>query len=117
MEGQPMIVLAASHVASRASRPVTSHAASDAVANFVAAAFSSIVFVLGFVIWLFYMIFILAIMLSLYLLPTILAIVLKRKDNLTLIVLLNVLAGWTFVGWIAALVFLFVDLNRADRPA
>jgi len=42
--------------------------------------------------------------LGLYFLPTILA-ALRHKKNMLGIVLLNVLAGWTFIGWIIALVW------------
>jgi Superinfection immunity protein len=40
---------------------------------------------------------------ALYFLPTIIAIV-RKKDNLLLILLLNIFLGWTLVGWIVALV-------------
>lgn len=41
--------------------------------------------------------------LAIYFLPTIIAAA-RKKDNLLLIVLLNIFLGWTFVGWIVALV-------------
>ena len=43
-----------------------------------------------------------------YFVPTIIAAV-RRVKNILGIVLLNVLAGWTFVGWIIALVWSIVD--------
>ena len=43
---------------------------------------------------------------GLYFLPIIVAAV-KRKENMLGIVLLNVLAGWTLIGWIIALVWAF----------
>ena len=45
--------------------------------------------------------------LGLYFLPTILA-ALRRKQHILGIVLLNVFAGWTFIGWIIALVWSLV---------
>ena len=44
--------------------------------------------------------------LGLYFLPIIVAAV-RRKKNMLGIVLLNVLAGWTLIGWIIALVWSF----------
>jgi len=41
--------------------------------------------------------------LAIYFLPTIIAAA-RKKDNLLLIVLLNIFLGWTFIGWIVALV-------------
>lgn len=46
--------------------------------------------------------------LPLYLTPTIVAAVRKSK-NITGIVLLNILAGWTFFGWVGALVWAIVS--------
>jgi len=43
---------------------------------------------------------------GLYFLPIIVGAV-KRKKNMLGIVLLNVLAGWTLIGWIIALVWAF----------
>ncbi len=42
--------------------------------------------------------------LAIYLLPTIIALVRHAKSSLG-IILVNILAGWTFVGWIIALVW------------
>jgi len=44
---------------------------------------------------------------SVFLLPTIVAVV-GRKRNTTAILALNVLGGWTIVGWVVALVWAFV---------
>lgn len=44
--------------------------------------------------------------LLLYLLPTCIAVSRNHKNTLAIIVL-NVLAGWTFVGWIISLVWAF----------
>ena len=41
---------------------------------------------------------------ALYLLPTIVAVA-RGKKNILGIVLVNILLGWTFVGWIVALVW------------
>jgi hypothetical protein len=45
--------------------------------------------------------------LAIYFLPTIIAVV-RKKSNLLLIVLLNILLGWTVVGWVVALVLALV---------
>jgi hypothetical protein len=50
------------------------------------------------------------IMIPVYFLPTIIAAV-SRKPNLLSVFLVNFLAGWTFVGWIVALVMV---LTRTD---
>jgi len=42
--------------------------------------------------------------LALYFLPTIIA-VLKKKTNFLPILLLNLFLGWSFIGWIVALVW------------
>jgi hypothetical protein len=42
-------------------------------------------------------------LLAIYLLPTIIAAA-RKKGNLPLIILVNILLGWTLVGWIVALV-------------
>lgn len=112
MEDRLAIVLAAaSHVTEHVSRHVPS-AKADTAANFAATVFSATILVLGLFFYLAYMTFIVGTMLAVYLLPTILAVVLKKKDNLTTIILLNVLAGWTIAGWIAALVLVFVEPGR-----
>ena len=43
---------------------------------------------------------------AVFLLPTIVATV-KHKRNTTAILILSLLAGWTFIGWIIALVWAF----------
>jgi hypothetical protein len=43
-----------------------------------------------------------------YFLPTILAYSMHRP-NVLLIFLINILLGWTVLGWIAALVLVFID--------
>ena len=48
---------------------------------------------------------------GLYFLPTIFAVV-RRKRNILGIVLLNVFAGWTFIGWIIALVWSLTGNNQ-----
>ena len=49
----------------------------------------------------------LAVMIPLYFLPTIIAY--KRKDKqLNAIVILNLCAGWTLIGWVGALVWSFI---------
>jgi hypothetical protein len=42
--------------------------------------------------------------LALYFLPTIIA-VLRKKRNALAIFLLNIFLGWTFIGWVVALVW------------
>ena len=44
------------------------------------------------------------IVLAIYFIPTIVANF-KHKDNTTAIFLLNLFLGWTFVGWVIALVW------------
>jgi len=51
---------------------------------------------------------------AIYLAPTIVAIV--RKHNEAQVAVLNILLGWTFVGWVVALV-MAVGKNRDTRPA
>ncbi len=50
--------------------------------------------------------------LPVYFVPTIIAVIRKTK-NLVGIIVLNLLAGWTFFGWVAALVWAIV----ADKKA
>ena len=47
---------------------------------------------------------------SVFLLPTIVATV-RHKKNATAILILNLLGGWTVIGWVVALVWAFA----ADR--
>ena len=44
---------------------------------------------------------------ALYFAPTLVAAVEKKRPNSLSIGLLNLLAGWTFVGWVAALVWAY----------
>lgn len=48
--------------------------------------------------------------LSLYLLPAIIAIA-RKHQNTGAVVTLNVLAGWTMIGWVAAFVW-----SMTNRP-
>ncbi len=48
--------------------------------------------------------FIVLIALAIYFIPTFVANS-KKKDNTTAIFLLNLFLGWTFVGWVIALVW------------
>ncbi len=50
--------------------------------------------------------------LPVYFIPTIIAAIRKTK-NLVGIIVLNLLAGWTFFGWVAALVWAII----ADKKA
>ena len=54
---------------------------------------------------------ILLIMLGLYIMPAIIACI-RKKRNAGAIAVLNVFAGWTFVGWIAALVWSVCEDNE-----
>lgn len=47
------------------------------------------------------------ILLAIYLIPALLA-TLKKHKNVTAIWILNIFAGWTFIGWVGALVWVFV---------
>jgi len=49
----------------------------------------------------------------LYFLPAFLA---RNKPNFTSILLLNLLAGWTFIGWIIALVWALSDQTQGQAP-
>ncbi len=55
----------------------------------------------------------LILLIIIYFVPTIVAIV-RRARNVTGILLLNILGGWTFVGWIIALVWSFRDEKQAN---
>lgn len=50
---------------------------------------------------------------SIFLMPTIVAIV-GHKKNATAILVLNLLGGWTGIGWIAALVWAFTAKRQKD---
>ncbi len=49
--------------------------------------------------------------LALYFLPTIIALA-RRARNALAIVLVNIFAGWTFIGWVIALVWSLVDQRQ-----
>ncbi len=51
--------------------------------------------------------------LAVYFVPTIVAIV-RHARNVMGIVLLNIFGGWTFVGWIIALVWSLCDERQAS---
>ncbi len=53
--------------------------------------------------------------LPVYFAPTIIAAIRKTK-NLVGIIVLNLLAGWTFFGWVAALVWAIVADKKAKPP-
>jgi uncharacterized membrane protein len=48
----------------------------------------------------------------LYFTPTIIAAVRKTKANVKQVVVINLLLGWTFIGWIVALVMSLSDTGR-----
>ncbi len=47
---------------------------------------------------------ILGVLVGIFFLPTIIALVKQRKQT-PVVIILNVLLGWTFFGWVAALVW------------
>jgi RsiW-degrading membrane proteinase PrsW (M82 family) len=47
-----------------------------------------------------------------YFLPTIIAL-LRKKQNPLVVVLINIFLGWTFIGWIVALVMSFTGPTTA----
>ena len=51
--------------------------------------------------------------LIIYFLPGIIAILQKRNKS-TAIFILNLLLGWTIIGWVAALVWTFCESKRGD---
>jgi hypothetical protein len=53
--------------------------------------------------------------LALYLLPTIIGIVRRDSANVWQVVIINVAFGWTFVGWVIALVL--AASNRGHNPS
>jgi hypothetical protein len=54
----------------------------------------------------------LLLLIPLYLLPTIVAVK-KNRRQMTAIFILNLLLGWTIIGWAGAMVWAFIE----DRPA
>lgn len=57
--------------------------------------------------------FLLLILLGLYLLPSFVASS-RRHRNANAIIVLNLLLGWTFLGWVAALVWAATDNVNSD---
>ena len=55
-------------------------------------------------------------LIAIYFVPTIVAIV-RHARNVIGIVLLNIFGGWTFVGWIIALVWSFRDERQANSKS
>jgi hypothetical protein len=55
----------------------------------------------------------LILLIIIYFVPAIVAII-RHTRNVTGILLLNILVGWTFVGWIIALVWSFRDERQAN---
>jgi uncharacterized membrane protein len=53
--------------------------------------------------------------LALYLLPTIIAILRRAKANVWQVAIINVAFGWTFVGWVIALVL--AASNKGHNPS
>jgi len=51
--------------------------------------------------------------LPVYFVPTIIAAIRKTK-NLVSIIILNLLAGWTFLGWVAAIVWAIIADKKAE---
>ena len=51
------------------------------------------------------------VILPIYFLPVIIAIV-RHHPNLAWITLLNIFLGWTFIGWLAALVLAFISKSK-----
>jgi hypothetical protein len=56
--------------------------------------------------------FILLPALAVYFVPTIVAVA-RRAKNVLGIVLVNIFAGWTFIGWVIALVWAIADQKQA----
>ena len=52
--------------------------------------------------------------LPIYFVPTIIAAIRKTR-NLMTIILLNLLVGWTFLGWVASLVWAIVDEKKTQH--
>jgi len=54
------------------------------------------------------------VILFLYFIPSIVAAYRKHSKS-TAIRVLNILAGWTFVGWIVAVVWAYTEDNRKEK--
>ena len=52
-------------------------------------------------------------LLPVYFVPTIVAAI-RRANNLIGIIILNILAGWTFLGWVASLVWAIVAEKKTQ---
>ncbi|MEC2076674.1 superinfection immunity protein [Metabacillus fastidiosus] len=59
------------------------------------------------------LLFMIAIAVLAYFIPFIIAL-LKKKNNTVAIFFLNLLVGWTFLGWVAAFIW---SLTKDDRTA
>jgi ABC-type transport system involved in cytochrome c biogenesis permease component len=57
----------------------------------------------------------LTILCATYLLPTLVALF-RKKQNTVAIAALNFLLGWTFLGWVVALVWALTHEAKADVP-
>jgi hypothetical protein len=53
--------------------------------------------------------------LALYLLPTIIGIIRREKANVWQVAIINVAFGWTFVGWVIALIM--SASNKGHNPS
>jgi hypothetical protein len=62
-----------------------------------------------------FMIFFILPGLALYFLPTIIALA-RRAHNTLGIILVNIFAGWTFIGWVITLVWSLVDRRQVWQP-
>jgi hypothetical protein len=62
-------------------------------------------------IWEIGILFLLLPVLAAYFVPTIIAVARRARNSLA-IVLINIFAGWTFLGWVAALVWSIVDQKQ-----
>ena len=51
-----------------------------------------------------------------YFLPTIVAVAHKKKQILS-IILLNIFAGWTLIGWLVALVWAAIKQKKSFMPS
>ena len=52
--------------------------------------------------------------LPVYFVPTIIAAIRKTR-NLVTIIILNLLVGWTFLGWVASLVWAIIDAKKTEH--
>lgn len=54
-------------------------------------------------------------MLLLYFIPALIGYIRHRRHNHAILVL-NLLTGWTFIGWVGALIWAMVGPNRGPAP-